>query len=150
MIRQIILLIFLSSTCLGAELQGKVTSITDGDTVKVFDGFQEIKIRLSNIDAPESKQAFGTRAKQKLAEKVFGRTVVVEYHKKDKYKRIIGTIWLENRNINLEMVQDGYAWAYRKYLDDINFLQAEKDARDNKFGLWVDPFPQPPWDFRKR
>lgn len=149
MIKQIFLLILLSSTCLGAELQGKVTSITDGDTVKVFDGIQEVKIRLSNIDAPESKQAFGTRAKQKLADEVFGKTVVVEYHKKDKYKRIIGTIWLENRNINLEMVQEGYAWAYRKYLDDLNFLEAEKLARDNKSGLWVDPFPIPPWDFRK-
>jgi micrococcal nuclease len=149
MIKQIFLLILLSSTCLGAELQGKVTSITDGDTVKVFDGIQEVKIRLSNIDAPESKQAFGTRSKQKLAEKVFGKNVVVEYHKKDKYKRILGTIWLENRNINFEMVQEGYAWAYRRYLDDTDFLEAEKIARDKKLGLWIDPFPIAPWDFRK-
>jgi micrococcal nuclease len=149
MIKQIFLLILLSSTCLGAELQGKVTSITDGDTVKVFDGIQEVKIRLSNIDAPESKQAFGTRSKQKLAEKVFGKKVVVEYHKKDKYKRILGTIWLENRNINFEMVQEGYAWAYRRYLDDADFLEAEKIARDKKLGLWIDPFPIAPWDFRK-
>jgi endonuclease YncB( thermonuclease family) len=149
MIKQIFLLILLSSTCLGAELHGKVTSITDGDTVKVFDGIQEVKIRLSNIDAPESKQAFGTRSKQKLAEKVFGKKVVVEYHKKDKYKRTLGTIWLENRNINFEMVQEGYAWAYRRYLDDTDFLEAEKVARDKKLGLWIDPFPIAPWDFRK-
>jgi endonuclease YncB( thermonuclease family) len=145
-----ILLLLLSSSCLAAELRGRVTAITDGDTLKVFDGQQEIKIRLLNIDAPESKQAFGSRAKQHLGEKVFGKEVIVEHHKKDRYKRILGTIWLDNRNINLEMVEDGYAWAYRQYLNDHNFLKAENTAREKKSGLWVDPFPIPPWEYRKK
>lgn len=150
MFKSLLLFLFLSSSCLSTELRGRVTSITDGDTLKVFDGSQEIKIRLSNIDAPESKQAFGSRAKQNLGDKVFGKEVIVDYHKKDRYKRVLGTIWLDDRNINLEMVEDGYAWAYRQYLDDHSFLEAEKISRNKKSGLWVDPFPTPPWEFRRK
>lgn len=150
MFKPLFLFLLLSTSCFAAELRGRVTAITDGDTLKVFDGSQEVKVRLSNIDAPESKQAFGTRSKQHLADKVLGEDVVVEYHKKDKYKRTLGTIWLGDRNVNLEMVEDGYAWAYRQYLDDRRFLDAEKSARDKKSGLWADPFPTPPWEYRKK
>src|SRR5947207_2877932 len=86
---------------------GKVVKVTDGDTIHVLLDKETHKIRLLHIDAPESKQAFGTKAKQALSEKVFGKEVKVVWKERDRYKRILGDIYLGDRWINLEMVQDG-------------------------------------------
>jgi len=89
-------------------LHGRVVGVTDGDTVKVLDGSnQEHKIRLAGIDAPERKQPFGQRAKQHLSDLVYGKNVVVEWHKQDRYKRIVGKILIGERDANLEMVRAG-------------------------------------------
>lgn len=135
--------------CFCEDIFGKVVAVVDGDTVKILENNKELKIRMLNIDAPEKKQPFGSRAKQRLSEKIFNKDVKVEYKGKDKYQRILGTIWIDNKNINLEMVEEGYAWAYRKYLNDISYLKAEDKAKSNKVGLWTDPNPIPPWNFRK-
>jgi endonuclease YncB( thermonuclease family) len=77
------------------NLQGKVISVTDGDTVKILTSDNEIyKIRLSGIDAPEKRQAFGNKSKQALDDDIGGKVVSVEYNKLDKYQRVIGKITL--------------------------------------------------------
>jgi len=88
----------------------KVVKIADGDTITVLLDKTQHKIRLEGIDAPERKQAFGTKARQALADKVFGGTVRVEWKKRDRYKRIIGRVYLGDRDISQEMVKDGWAW----------------------------------------
>src|SRR5947209_12328391 len=89
---------------------GKGDKVTDGDRIHVLLDKETHKIRLLHIDAPESKQAFGTKAKQALSEKVFGKEVKVVWKSRDRYKRILGDIYLDDRWVNLEMVQDGLAW----------------------------------------
>src|SRR5260370_21206980 len=85
------------------ELTGKVVHIADGDTLTVLDSDNvQHKIRLAGIDAPEKGQAFGTKAKEVLAEKVQEKTVRVVWKEKDRYGRILGDIHLGNQNINLE------------------------------------------------
>src|SRR5260370_34094926 len=88
---------------------GKVVKVTDGDTIHVLLDKETHKIRLLHIDAPESKQAFGTKAKQAISEKVFGKEVKVVWKSRDRYKRLLGDIYLDDRWINLEMVQDRLA-----------------------------------------
>jgi micrococcal nuclease len=132
------------------SITGKVVSIADGDTITVLtNDQQQYKVRLAEIDAPEKKQAYGTVAKNALAEKVFGETVTVQYTEKDRYGRIVGYVKLNNRNINMEMVEGGYSWRYSQYSRDTAFQIAQNNARSNNRGLWADPYPTPPWEFRK-
>lgn len=128
----------------------KVIGITDGDTFTLLRDKTTIKVRLAEIDCPERKQPFGSRAKQALSDKIFGKEVKLEGEKKDRYGRTIATVVLDDRNINLEMVKDGFAWQYKQYSKSKEFEEAEKEARDNKIGLWVDADPVPPWEFRKK
>jgi endonuclease YncB( thermonuclease family) len=130
---------------------GKVVKIADGDALTVLDRDNvQHKIRLSGIGAPEKSQAFGTKAREALASKVFGKEVLiaVEDHK-DRYGRELGDVFFDHRSINTEMVQEGFAWRYVQYDKGGSYIDAEKDARNHKRGLWADPHPIPPWEFRR-
>jgi len=131
-----------------ADLLGVVVSVVDGDTVIVLVDRKPVRVRLADIDAPEKAQAFGNRAKQILSSAVYQRSVVVQTSGTDRYGRMIGTIREGGRNINRLMVEQGMAWAYRKYLVDRSFLDVEASARSSRAGLWIDPNPVPPWEWR--
>lgn len=150
MIKTILLLIILSSYLFSFELIGKVVKISDGDTITILTSDKiQYKIRLNDIDAPEKKQAFGNKSKDNLAKYIAGKTIKVEYKSTDKYKRILGTIYYNNTDINLQQVKDGFAWVYKKYSKNQDYYNAEKLARENKKGLWNDKNPIAPWEFRK-
>ncbi len=151
MIKPLLALIILSSYLFSLELIGKVVKVSDGDTVTILTSDKtQHKIRLNDIDAPEKKQAFGNKSKDNLAKYIAGKTVTVEYQKKDKYKRVLGTIYYNNTDINLQQVKDGYAWVYKKYSNNQTYYKAEKLARDKRVGLWIDKNPLEPWEFRKK
>lgn len=97
-------------------LQGRVVGVADGDTVTVLDSTNtQWKIRLMGIDAPEKKQAFGSKSKEHLSDQIFNKHVSVEYYKKDKYGRTVGKITADGVDTNLEQVKSGMAWHYKKY-----------------------------------
>jgi endonuclease YncB( thermonuclease family) len=113
------------------------------------------KIRLQGIDAPERGQAFGTKSKKNLSELVAGKTVVVDYHDYDRYQRVLGKVLLDGEDVNLEQVEAGMAWHYKKYQEEqsvsdrVKYTDAEREARRQKLGLWRDPDPTPPWEYRQ-
>lgn len=136
-------------------LTGKVVRVADGDTVTILDSSnQQHKIRLMGIDAPEKKQAFGQRSKQSLSEMVAGKTVRVDWNKRDRYRRIVGKILLDGRDVNLEQVKRGMAWHYKAYEreqdveDRSAYAQAEHQAQSKHIGLWADANTLAPWEFR--
>ena len=131
------------------EFSGKVVGVSDGDTITVLYGKKEYKIRFLHIDCPESSQAFGTKAKQTLSSKIFGKTVTVKWKEKDRYERILGDIYIGQRWINAEMVQEGMAWHYNFFSKDATIAAAQTKAKASKIGIWSQPNPVPPWDFRK-
>lgn len=131
-----------------ATLQGKVVHIADGDTLTVLVDHQQVKVRLAEIDAPESRQDYGQRAKQALGNLVFGHDVSVDYEGKDRYGRTIGRVHLGRLDVNAEMVRTGYAWVYRKYAKDQNLYALEDEARAARRGLWAGNDPVPPWEWR--
>lgn len=132
-----------------ADFAGKVVGVSDGDTITVLKGTDEVKVRLDGIDAPEKAQPWGARAKQAASEGCFGKTVTVIEKDTDRYGRTIGVIEVDGRNLNLALVRSGYAWWYRKYAGDNEELaEAETEARKAKRGLWQDATPVPPWDWR--
>jgi micrococcal nuclease len=145
-----LLLVTQSVFAKGVPFTGEVIAVTDGDTIKVLhDGASET-IRLSGIDCPEKRQAFGNSARKITAELCFARQVTVLPATHDRYGRTVARVVLpDGSDLSRELVRQGYAWWYRKYApDDDTLRQLELSARDRQTGLWSDPFPVAPWDFR--
>lgn len=132
------------------DFTGRVVGVSDGDTIEVMRAGRAVRVRLQGVDCPESRQAYGTRAKQFTSELVFGKTVAVQVHGTDQYGRILGEVILpDGRSLNRELVRNGYAWWYRRYSDDPVLQQLEEEARRERRGLWREKNPTPPWEFRR-
>jgi endonuclease YncB( thermonuclease family) len=151
-----LLLVLVAQTAFAAQLQGRVVGVSDGDTVTILtDEQRQFKIRLSGIDAPEKKQPFGSFSKQTLSQRVYGKPVLVEWSRTDRYGRIVGKIELGGRDVNLEQVREGSAWVYTEYLKELpqadreRYLEAQDTARLERRGLWRDRNPEPPWQWRR-
>ena len=137
-----------------ADFTGKVIKIADGDTITVLDRYKvQHRIRLTGIDAPERRQAFGSRSKQSLSKLIFSKTVIVKTNKRDRYGRVLGKVLINGIDVNKEQVRRGMAWHgyFRDQIaaDRITYAEIEKNARNAHRGLWVDPNPLPPWKWRK-
>ena len=129
----------------------RVVGVSDGDTIKVLtDDKREIKIRLANIDTPERHQPYGKRAKQTLSDLIFRKRVEIRTQKIDRYGRTVALVLLDGVDVSAIMVTKGMAWVYRKYNKDSSLIDIEREARSSKRGLWADPNPIPPWEWRKR
>ena len=150
-----------------AELHGSVVGVSDGDTITVLDGArQPRKVRLAGIDAPEMRQPYGARAKQNLAALVFGKPVLVVWHKRDRYRRIVGHVLLAApgdcgqpdcarlADAGLAQIESGMAWHYKRFQAEqtpeerSRYARAEQEARTRREGLWQDSDPIPPWQYR--
>ena len=132
-------------------ITAKVVRVLDGDTIEVLHNHHPERIRLSGIDCPEKRQAFGQRAKQAMSELVHGKEVTVQTHGHDKYKRTLANLILsDGTSVNQQLVKEGWCWWYRKYAPGDTVLEGlEKEAREARKGLWADPYPVPPWEWRK-
>jgi len=131
-------------------LSGTPVSLTDGDTLTVLVDRTHIKVRLAEIDTPEKGQPWANRAKRALSDKAFGQVVELQVVDTDRYGRTVAKVFLNGRDINREMVREGHAWVYRKYLRDPTLLEDERKAREAELGLWALPEAQqvPPWEWR--
>lgn len=146
----------LSFNIFANDLYGKVIAISYGDTLTLLDKENKThKIRLSGIDAPEKSQAYGQASKQALSNQVYGKSVNVDWNKRDRYGRIIGKVIRGSQDVNLEQIKLGMAWHYKKYeneqeIEDRSlYSHAEYLAQRNRRGLWTEHDPTAPWDFRK-
>ena len=128
---------------------GKVTRVSDGDTIWVHTGLLRHKVRLNRIDAPESNQPYGKESAAHLKSLIFGKEVRVEYEATDRYGRILGIVFLGETDINLQMVHDGYAWHYSHFDKSPSYAAAEREARSARRGLWAAPYPINPYQWRK-
>ena len=131
-----------------------VLSVGDGDTLRVQAGGQVITIRLACIDAPELAQSpWGQQARAYLMQRLpRGRQVSLQPHSTDRYGRLVAEV-ISDSTINLAMVEDGQAFAYRRYLDGCDareYLEAEARASRHRVGVWQqDGGITRPWDFRR-
>lgn len=149
----LLLLMHFAGPALAAELRGEVVGVTDGDTLTLLTlDRQQVRVRLAQIDAPESGQPWGSRARQALAELVFRKPVVVVVVDTDRYGRTVGTVRVGRLDANAEMVRQGHAWVYQQYLRDRSLLAQEEEARQARRGLWSLPEAErvPPWAWRRQ
>lgn len=136
-----------------SAISANVVGVHDGDTITVLTTEKKtLKIRLAEIDAPESGQPYGSKAKQVLSDLVFGKNIKIEVQDIDRYGRTVGRIFYNRVDINAEIVRSGAAWVYRQYSKDKILLSLEQEAKESKRGLWSLPeFEQvPPWEWRKK
>lgn len=146
---------------------GTVTKVSDGDTIHLTTPEQtKLRVRLYGIDAPETDkissstgqvnipgQPYGVESWRALEGKIMGKQVKMDILDIDKYRRMVGMIYLDDRNINLEMVREGHAEAFVEYLKPpyrAQFLDAEREARSARRGVWSLPGYERPRAFRKR
>lgn len=138
-----------------AEITGTVLHVADGDTITVVNRDGRFRVRLRGIDAPEKAQAYGQEARRQLASVLKGQDVRIVYSERDRYGRVVGTVFRDSEDVCLTMVERGAAWVYRNYLGKLTKSQqtaykaAEYEAKSAKRGLWQDASAQPPWEWRR-
>lgn len=139
------------------EITGRVIDVASGDSITIVEASSttELKVRLSGIDAPEKQQPFGPESRKSLADLVYGKEVTVNWIKRDYHKRIVGKVMLNKTDVNLEQVKRGMAWVFKHFVDDpysqdqADYVDAQQEAEDRRFGLWSQKDPIPPWEFRR-
>lgn len=151
MTKLIFILLILFCAVQNETFTARVVGVTDGDTIVVLTAEnKQIKIRLEGIDCPETKQDFGTKAKQTTVDLCFQKTVRVEQSGTDRYGRMLAFVFVNDICVNEELIKQGMAWHYKQYNKDQKLAKLEVDAREIKIGLWSMKEPMPPWDFRKK
>jgi endonuclease YncB( thermonuclease family) len=149
----LLFLLALSITpALAEEYAGKVVGITDGDTLALLTPEKrQLKVRLAEIDTPEHNQPYGSRARQALSDLAFGREARVVVVDHDRYGRVVGRVFIDETDVNAELVRQGAAWVYRDFARDRTLFALEDEARAAKRGLWALPEAQrtPPWEWRQ-
>lgn len=156
------LLIFLTFACSIHSYENGIATVlrvSDGDTALLMqDDDTRIKCRLYGIDAPEKAQPYGMESKKFLSQMILGRVVKYEVLSKDMYGRSVCILIVNDTSgdlyVNEHMLNMGMAWAYVQYLKkDRNnlkkYLDLQTSAMRSKYGLWQDPNPQAPWEYRR-
>jgi endonuclease YncB( thermonuclease family) len=144
-------LFLMASPTMAEEIAGHVVGVSDGDTLTMLtEAKKQVKVRLAEIDTPESGQPYGSRAKQALSDLVYRKAVRVVVQDTDRYGRTVGRVYVGTQDINAEMIRQGAAWVYRQYSRDPLLLPIEQEARNAKRGLWALPEAErtPPWEWR--
>lgn len=131
--------------------QGKITLVTDGDTMTIVHEGKKERLRLYGLDCPDKNQDFGLRAKQFTSDMILGKEVEVEAVTKDRYGYTVSIVKLDGQILNRKLIEAGLAWVdlklcYRKECHAWSQLQDQ--AQKTKVGLWSAPGPIPPWEFK--
>jgi endonuclease YncB( thermonuclease family) len=150
-----VLLLTFSAPAFADILLGQVVHVTDGDTFTMVDaGKREHQVRLSGIDAPEPGQSYSQASGLHLAALVAGKRILVDYYQKDRHDRLVGKVFFNCMDINLAQIQKGLAWhdtehTFEQSPADMRlYATAEIKARKAARGLWQEPTPVAPWDWR--
>lgn len=129
-----------------------VIAISDGDTLKARcgqpDAYEQVTVRLMEIDAPEKGQPHGQRSKESLSALCFGTWATIRPSTQDRYGRTVARVECKGKDASAEQVRQGMAWAFLRYLTDPEIARLEAAAKAAGLGLWRDPAPIAPWEWR--
>lgn len=139
-------LLFFASGAAAADCH--VASVHDGDTLTALCDGRKLKVRLTEIDAPERTQPYSRQSTNHLKAMCLDKPATLANTSTDRYGRTLARVQCGTHDANAEQVRHGYAWAFDRYLTDPAIKQLEIQARTNKLGLWRQATPTAPWDFR--
>jgi endonuclease YncB( thermonuclease family) len=130
-----------------------VVAVTDGDTLKARCGeagaYEQVIVRLAEVDAPEKRQPFGERSKRALSDLCFGVQATIRPMTRDRYGRTVARVECRGHDASAEQVRQGMAWRFVRYSTDPAMQPLEDAARGARAGLWADPAPVAPWEWRR-
>jgi len=127
---------FLCGIVQAEEFDARVIAVLDGDTVMVLRHGKKLKIRLSNIDAPESDQPYGKASREALVKRVQKKSIHIKSQAVDKYGRLIAEISVDGKSVNEEQVRNGMAWEYSHFHSNKRYLLLSRQAQQARRGLW--------------
>ncbi len=150
--KNLFLIILFCSSLFYAQTSAKVIAISDGDTITVLlEGNIQKKLRLAEVDCPESGQAFGKNAKQFTSDQIFGKMISFIDTDIDRYGRTIAKVYYDGgKYLSAELIKAGFGWWYYYYSKDKSLEELEKEAQNHKTGLWKDPSAIAPWEYRRQ
>jgi micrococcal nuclease len=132
------------------QLHGTIIKVVDGDTMDLLDEQQQThRIRLYGVDCPENGQDFSVVAKRFVSQMILQKVAQVEVLYLDRYKRHVGKLYIDDKELNLTLLQEGLAWHYLAYDQSDEYALAQKSAQSMKKGLWKQPNAQAPWEYRQ-
>jgi endonuclease YncB( thermonuclease family) len=131
-----------------------VVGISDGDTLvarcRVEDRLETLRVRLSEIDAPEKGQAFGWRSRQHLAALCFRQAAELRPVAVDRHRRTVARVQCKGTDAGEAQVRAGLAWVFVGFAHKHSALHAiQADAQRHRRGLWADRQPVAPWAYRR-
>jgi micrococcal nuclease len=149
-----VLLLIAAAACAAPQsISGTVTRVLDGDSLIVRSSDRDIEVRLAEIDTPEKGQPYADTSRKALQGMVLGKRVRLEVLDIDRYDRTVARVYRQTDDlwVNAEMVRRGHAWAYRRLVRDKRLYDLEREARENRAGLWALPEAErePPWRWRR-
>lgn len=128
-------------------LTALVVAIADGDTLTVRpDGGEQLRVRVAEIDAPESRQPFGAAAKRSLSDLCFRERAEIRPQKTDRYGRTVARVTCRGQDASAHQVRTGMAWVFERYASDRSLFRLQDEAKAAGRGLWSEPAPVPPWE----
>lgn len=147
--KNLVTFILVSTCTVSSAYADRVIGITDGDTLTVLHNRTPIKVRLANVDSPEKSQSYGQVSKRSLSDLCYGKDALLNVQSTDRYGRTVAEVVCDGVNVNRVQVQRGMAWVYERYNKDRSLIAFQREAKAAKKGLWADPSPVPPWEFRR-
>ncbi|AZA82620.1 nuclease [Chryseobacterium lactis] len=149
--KRLMLVCLLFPLLMFSQTTGKVIKISDGDTITILlKGNQQKKLRLAEVDCPESGQPFGKSAKQFTSSQVFGKMINFTETSTDRYGRSIAKVYYDNgKYLSKELIKAGMGWWYFSYSKDTSLGKLQENAQREKIGLWQDVHAVAPWEYRK-
>src|SRR5690606_9449977 len=154
-IKQILFIFLLLHPLLlmGQEIRGKITYVSDGDTYHFVseENNNKLRIRLSEVDCPETLQEFGLEAKEFVVNRILNKEVLIQIKEEDRYGRYVAhIIYDDGKSLAEELLKNGWAWHFKRYSDNDRFSELEEEARSKKLGLFANEKAIPPWEFRSK
>ena len=128
----------------------KIKKVVDGDTIHVLSKGETLKVRLTEIDAPEMDQPHGQKSKDYLDSLLEDGYIDLDVSGTDVYRRKLARVYWKQQDINRLMISSGNAWVYDKYVTDKTFYEDQDYAKSNNLGFWKSEDPIKPWIWRRK
>jgi len=136
---------------LAGEITGRVVAVPAGDRLRVASAGAVVTVRLAGIACPEKGQPYADEARRFTSDQALQTVVTVKVTDRDRSGHATGEVTLmDGKSLNREVLRAGFGWWHEHTSKDEMLRGIEEEARRGRRGLWEDPDPLPPWEFKRK